>query len=173
MANDLINTFYPSKGYKPGLDKRSPQFGHPGRVYRTAVRAAYDTGVLPSYAQSGGVARQRQIATMSEAERSNFLAIISVAVTRANARRYGHPDPVFIEPDVIQQADGGFVADPSSPARCTEVVHCVVLAAAAMRSGIQTRASQAQANAGFAVRRPLEVAPWTQRCERKAANVLA
>jgi hypothetical protein len=76
----------------------------------------YDLTVLPTLASSGGKARHEQVQRMSKEDQRALWTRVSVGTIRFNARRYGHPDPIFVEQPVKTLPGGGCVVDESKPA---------------------------------------------------------
>jgi hypothetical protein len=97
MAHDLIHTF--------NIPRRR----------RYDPPRQYDLTVLPTLASAGGKARHKQVQAMSENEQRDLWTRVSVGATRANARRWGHPEPVFVEAELKPVEGGGYELDVSKP----------------------------------------------------------
>jgi hypothetical protein len=75
----------------------------------------YARTILPTYASAGGKAHAEYFARLPEVERRRLCTLMAVGCARANARRYGHPEPVFVEANMKQLPGGGYVVDESKP----------------------------------------------------------
>jgi hypothetical protein len=74
----------------------------------------YARTVLPLYAKRGGAAWADDYARLPVEEQWAIRIAMSVGCARANARRYGHPDPIITEVTVRPLQGGGYTAVPGS-----------------------------------------------------------